>query len=214
MVHGGGVRRSASGRGAVPDLDHPGPVNRSTRSNLALLLCLATVGPAGATDAGATAAVTARRKVRPVGVGEQLGAVVVPGLLLVSVAAAAPARDDGKVHGTEPLTVVVRDTRPGGVGWTLDGIAHGFAEEGDQSSSSDTIRWTPNLVDASPAMTVSVTASGTGRPIVEDPGAASRTLASSPAGKSIGTAVVQLALGVPLTDRGALFRGEVTFTVL
>lgn len=180
---------------------------------MALLVGLAVAVPAVPVAAGtATQRAESRRK-PPVTETEQVTAVVPAGLLVVSVALPRRYRDDGRTHRTEPLEVVVRDSRPGTPGWSLGGIARNFTEQGGTPSASDQIRWTPRLV-AAPGAGVSVTPSGLGEPIEEDPGSVSRQLAVGAAARSFGTTVVAVGLSVPLTAEESLFAGDLTFTVL
>ena len=183
---------------------------RSVSPCVVLALCVALAVPAVPAAAGPAVHGAQTRRKPPVTETERVTTSVVPGLLLVSVPAPRRFRDDGRVHDTEPLQVVVRDSRPGTPGWSLGGIARNFAEQGGTPSRSETIRWTPVLVSGPPGG-VTVIESGLGEPIEEDPGSASRPLASA---KSLGTTVLAIGLGVPLSAREARFTGEVTFTVL
>lgn len=198
----------------MPGLRHSDAVVRIARPWTLLLLSAALAVPAVPAVAGTGAHRAETRRKPPVTEDERVTATVSPGLLLISVGSPRRIGDDGRVHRTEPLEVVVRDGRPGSPGWSLGGIAHGFAERGGTAAVSDQIRWTPRLVAGPGGGGVTVTPSGVGEPIEQDPGAASRQLASGAAGTSFGTSVVAVGLSVPLSAEEALFAGDVTFTVL
>lgn len=144
---------------------------------------------------------------------ERLTAVVAPGLLLVTVPVVRGFREGRRDDPADPLQVEVRDTRPGSVGWSLGGIASSFRTS-DGAARSTSVRWQVRLVASSPGMTITVSPIGAGTAIPGDPGAASRLLATSPAGGPVGTATFAVTPRVPHDPDDARFGGEITFTVL
>ena len=122
-------------------------------------------------------------------------------------------------------TVRVIDTRAGSLGWTASGQLSQFQQGGSDSISAGNVGWAPTIPTVSNSLLVvtkgaDVTAANA-IAIAATPGAglglkSSRTLASSAAGSSVGTATLGAALTLyaPTTTASGSHVATLTFTVI
>jgi hypothetical protein len=148
---------------------------------------------------------------------ETVSTEVLPGALIISVEGqevtlpSPTLTPDARMLVTSGRLRPVRvtDTRAGDPGWTLSGQVSDFASGANRISAAN-LGWAPSVLAGSPAVVAG--------PVVE-PGAGlsvSRTLASTPAGRGLGTADLDalLSLNVPTTTNAGIYTAVLTLTAI